>query len=795
MIKTIKYEFLKIFTNKLFLYTLIFFILADIIILLYTGSSLKNNKVPYYAYRLLNKELENLTEQEKENYINQEYEKIYAFNIIDNVKNLKNNDDEIIKQYAETLKEENKELYEKYIKEFGSQTYKYTGDILKEKFFWEEIKNEYQKTKNYKRTIEEILEKSENLDTISIFTDSEDSFSKKNIKDTAKNYEKMIDTNINFIPSKGIENFTSFGITDIFIILMIFVISTIIIFEEREKNLLILIKSTKNGRTKTILSKIIVMFIIIIGITLIMYLINFIYYGINIGYGNLNNSLQSISTFIYSTLQIKIWQYLILFMITKILVFCIVSLMILIVSSTAKNNFSNYIAVISILGISFLLYKIIDPISKYNIFRVINIINLLEVNSIYKTYINLNLFGNMKNVLTLSLYFAIILFVICSFAILYIFNKKRDFKIKESFILNKIRGITFFKTIIFKNIFYIESYKLYIKNKVAVILILFAIFQVYNFSNINKTISFNENIYRNYMKILSGKLTNEKQDFIEKEREKFRQAELAIQNIEEKIKIGEITRKTAIEYIAHYEQILSTKDMFIKVLEQYEYIKTHPNAEFVYDTGYKQLLRINKNAFFETDLYLIIIGIICFTEIIILEYKTGMIKILNTTPKGKRYTIKNKIVICIFTSFIIFAISIIPEILKIKQVYGFDNIMASITSISDFEMLPIKINILTFIIITYLIKLIVFVNITILILWITLKLKNTTYSILVASSVLLIPVVLNLFGLETVNILSVSRMLNISQIILAKENLYYLYLIIPIVIGFYSYNKLCNSFK
>lgn len=793
--KTIKYEFLKIFTSKLFLYTLIFFIIADIIILIYTENNLKNNKVPYSAYKLLNKELKNLTEQEKEDFINQEYEKIYAINIIDNIKNLKNSDNEMLRQYSETLEKENKEIYEKYIKEYENQTYKYTGDISKENYFWKEIKKEYEETKKYKQTIKEIVEKAENLNTISIFKNSENSFSSKNIKDTAKNYEKMINTKINFIPSKGIENFTNLGIIDVFIILLIFVISTIIIFEEREKNLIILIKSTKNGRTKTMLSKIIVMFILITSITLIMYSINFIYYGINIGYGNLSNSLQSISTFIYSTLQINIWQYLILFIITKICVFCIVSLIILIISSTARNNVSTYIAFIAIFSISFLLYKIIDPISKYNIFKVINIINLIEANSMYKTYINLNLLGNIKNVLTLCIYFAIILLVTCSFANLYIFNKKTDFKIKESFILNKIKGITILKQKILKKIIYIELYKLFITNKVAIIIIIFAIFQVYNFANSNKKISFSENIYRNYMQILSGKLTKEKQNFIEMEKQKFERAELAIQNIEEKVKIGEITRETAKKYTIPYEEILSQKNIFIKILEQYEYINTHPNAEFVYDTGYKELLRVNKYAFFETDLYLIVMIIICFTEIIVIEYKTGMIKILNTTPKGKKCTIKNKIIICIFTSFIIFIISVIPEILKIKQIYGFNNITASITSISAFKMLPIKINILTFIIITYLTKLIIFINITLLILYITLKIKNTTYSILVSSSVLLIPSILNLIGLEIADTLSINRILNISQIILAQQNLYYIYLIIPIIIGFYSYHKLCNTFK
>ena len=101
----------------------------------------------------------------------------------------------------------------------------------------------------------------------------------------------MQNTEVTFTPSKGINTFTQMGVTDIFIILLIFVIAVIIIYEEREKNLLILIKSTKNGRSKTIFSKIIVMFLYIIAISIIMYGINFIYYGISIGYGNLKKVL------------------------------------------------------------------------------------------------------------------------------------------------------------------------------------------------------------------------------------------------------------------------------------------------------------------------------------------------------------------------------------------------------------------------------------------------------------------------------------------------------------------------
>ena len=359
-------------------------------------------------------------------------------------------------------------------------------------------------------------------------------------------------------------------------------------------------------------------------------------------------------------------------------------------------------------------YKTIDPISKYNVFRVINLINLLEVNNIYVTYMNLNIMGNMQNVLHLSLFSAIILLALSKIANVWTFTKRKDLGVTESHLLKKIRNITIIKPRICTKIFGCEFYKLMIINKVWLILLMFTIFQIYSLNNVNKNISFSENMYRNYMKTFSGELTNEKEKIITQEQEKFEKARIAIENIEKKVQKGEISTQEAIRYKEPYHEVLNAEEIFLRIIEQYEYIKEHPEAEFVYDTGYKELLRINKNAFLESDIYLIIMAEIVFSAIFVMEYKTGMNKILNTTPKGKETTTKAKIEVCFITSMIIFLISTIPEMIKIGQIYGFDNITASITSIPNFSNLNSGISILGFIVINYLIRLMILTSIVLL---------------------------------------------------------------------------------
>ena len=59
--KIIKHEFLKIFTSKLFLYTLMVFILANIVLLIYTQNIAKKDEIPYSAYKILNEEIKDLS--------------------------------------------------------------------------------------------------------------------------------------------------------------------------------------------------------------------------------------------------------------------------------------------------------------------------------------------------------------------------------------------------------------------------------------------------------------------------------------------------------------------------------------------------------------------------------------------------------------------------------------------------------------------------------------------------------------------------------------------------------------
>lgn len=793
MKELIKFEFLKIFTSKLFIYTFIVFIIVDAIILQYSINLEEKNGIPYSAYKILNNEIKSLSEDEKKELIENEYNRIYALNIIDRIKNLSNNENENMRNDANSLKEENKELYEKYLIEYNSNpVFKYTGNLLKEYSFLEQIKLEFDLVNNYDGLRKEIFDKAENLETISIFKTSENDFSSKNISDIASKYKSMKPVEIDYQVSKGIKGFTKLSITDVLIILLVFVISSIIIFEEKENNLLLLIKSTKNGRLKTIISKICVMLLCIVIITLILFSINYIVYGVCVGYGNLNVSIQSVIDFEYSTLQTTVLQYLIIFILIKIITYFIIGLILLLVSLFAKTNSVIYIIFTLLFSLSYLLYTKVGIGTSLEVFKYLNIVNLIEVNEIFKTYFNIKIFNGMQNIMNLSLFLILILLVSTIVGVIYTFCNKRDVQVRKSYVFNKIKNLISLKSFLpLSNIFLNEVYKLLIQNRVLIIVIAFTIFQIYSLNNNIETISFKENIYKNYMEILSGRLTEEKEQFIQKESNKFERAENAISNIKELEYNGKISKIEAINISRPYEEILSTKEVFNKVLEKYDYIKNNPKAEFVYDTGYNEILRINQKAFFNSDILIIAMGIICFTSIFVMEYRTGMIKILNTTPNGNKVTSRAKIKAVIATTIIIFLVTMAYEIIQIKQIYGFSNLTSPINSLAYFSFLPHEISIITYLIVMYIYKLVAYICIVLVILWISLKIKNTTYSILITTSILLIPMILKLLGIEIFSAINISSIINLTYIISLNK----LYIVLVAIVGIMVYKKICSSFN
>lgn len=783
MKKLIFFELLKVWTKKSFIYAIVFLVSLNIFLLWYINNRVENKDAKIENYKTLNREMKEFSHKQKVEYINRKYNKLEAFDMIEMIKLGEAQQNEERKEYAKERKEKNKELYNKYIEQYEKEKFLDNANSIQKQFrFISKMKEETVKVDSYSDFLGEIKNRSNLLNGISLFQSNQDGFSSRNIQKTAQEYKKMDETKVDFQVSKGIDSLTNSTITDVIILCIIFILSSILIMEDKERNLFTLVKSTKNGRTSTIIAKIIALGINIGFIAILMYGINFIFYGIFVGYGNLLVSIQSISTFIGCTMRINIIQYISIFLVIKCFVYFLISLIIVWISIYAKYSGITYLSFGIIISISVGLYISIPAISNLNAFKYINLVSLLNTNGILKEYLNINLFGNPSNSITTSLIFLFFSIIVLIVVIVISFNKKREMSIKSSSIKQ------FFDTKIIKkkrisiSILGNEIYKLFITNKALLIVLIFMVFQFYQYLNTTRYLSADEYYYKSYMSNLEGKLTTQKEEYIKQEQKKFEDAQKAVDKIQQLMKQGEIDKKQGeILQISHVET-LNELPVFLRIVEQYEYIKENPNAQFVYDTGYKYLIGINENNDIENAFILSIVSILCFSSIFTMEYKTGAIKIISTTPKGREYTVKAKLLACMLVLIILFIASILPDILMVKEYYGMRAMSSSSISIKELVKVPGWINIGSYLGILYGFRFICISSILIVITWISTKLKDSIYTIFLSTILVVFPLVFILIGFPFARYLSFSMVYNINSILQKGIQLNYIYIVVTFLI-------------
>ena len=227
--KLIKFELHKLFSHRLFLILFAAAALLNFTFLNYQSYLRKEAQLSDEGYRLLQQELIDKTHEEKGKLIHDAYERVYAIQLIYNVQTNLSSENEGMRTYGKTLREQNKDLYNRYYEEAMSQpVFPYTGDFEHEYALLEQVKNDYEKIDQYQKAIQDILSESDDLQGISIFN-QKNSVSSQSITAIQRAYQSMLDTVTDFQIDQGVKALTSVSITDFLAFLLILVAATSVI--------------------------------------------------------------------------------------------------------------------------------------------------------------------------------------------------------------------------------------------------------------------------------------------------------------------------------------------------------------------------------------------------------------------------------------------------------------------------------------------------------------------------------------------------------------------------------------
>ena len=708
------------------------------------------------------------------------------------------NDDDYIEEdyWTNWMRDYIEELEEKY-----DEVRERFGDRLDEDLPWQEIharRTFYSAIMNdltvntYSAYLDRIDEEAGRLLGSAIFGSDPDSFSSRNIKMTQEDFAGMRGTEIRYDVYGGVRALFDSPSADIIILMLLVVICIILITDEKDKRLFLIVKSTPKGHIHTIAAKLGALAVSIAFVSVLMFFSGVVFAEYTFGLGDITRSVQSVPFFFGSTLQVSVAGFMAMYLASKTIALICIGMAVMLIAIHARHSIILMLITLLAAGINMAL-SAIPLISGWNILRFLNLYSLIRPHKILGDYFNLDIFGSPVRVAPVYMAFGIIMLAVFAVAVYISYLKKHALESNlELFKFKKLRlparvhtGYKFY-----------EFKKLAFTNKALLILIAFMIIQGYNIYNTREPyLGWGHNYQKEYLLSLQGPLTLEKHESLIAERQKLDHANAEIERLNQMQMRGEVEWFEVWELLQPHYDTVNSMWGFDEIFERFIYVRDTKHAQFVYDAGYARLLGMNNpNAGVTAGMWLIAVMILCLCGVFPMEYKTGMYKILNASPRGHADTVRLKLLLCGGTLLAAFIIASLPDLIYTGRFFGYGGIFAPLASLSAAELgsFPVFMSgmpIAVYIVLMLILRLFFFAGIMLLILAISLRIRHNVYAMLISALILLFPLLMYRFGLELFAPLSVLELITVNGLIIApsafKAVQVFVFMIISAVSGWY----------
>lgn len=617
---------------------------------------------------------------------------------------------EISSRLESLAQADNEELIESYTSELedyrknNPDAYKKAVEMSEsgEESFWKnsflyDISQQIEYINSYPDFISEMYDRAKAQSASSIFGD-ENSFSYKNLYKTADDYSGLKDTRLSLVNSDSLTATVKYGLTDFFVIAVVLLICIYLFGYERDKGLYSLIRCTKFGRLKTIISKLAVLFVLSAVVSVLFILSDFTVNTFLYGSTDLSVNVQSISEFRNCTLSVTTGQFLLLFALAKIIGIFVISSLLALVFICFSSSAAMYLTGLGAVGAEYLLYTLIGQNSFLNLLKYINIFYILDGGEFFGSYLNLNIFSNALTSVPIVLAVFGIVFILCAVFSCVVFCKRNQQKKTNVFskLFEKIKS-KFFRINGSTSVFKGELFKFTVQNKMAVVLILLVLFAVvssfgtarYPYSEISDA------DYKAYMEYLEGDITSEKKGYIAEQQQYFDGLRQRLDEIAVNSELSESTKQAMSKSI---ENILNSKGVaFERVCEQFrrllELKESGVNARFIDENIYSTFVS-SKTREWNDFALLCLVLLIAVPYVFSVEYKNGMINLIRPTRNGKIKLFVRKIAVLLLFTLLSFISVYLPYLIRFISTYGtnsfatpivciFENLQGSCFSVMD----------------------------------------------------------------------------------------------------------------
>ena len=183
----------------------------------------------------------------------------------------------------------------------------------------DELYEEISAVSGYDEYLESVQETAAQLGGISIFQtgEKEENFVSRNIQKSAADHAGMTSENIRWFPSKGVVMAAESQVTDLFLLLSVFLFVGQLITEEKTKGLFAITRTTRLGTGRDLTARLLALLIHCCIVSIVLYGSSLLFAWGTAGLGGLTAALPSLAPYMQTSLEISVGEFLLLGVLTK----------------------------------------------------------------------------------------------------------------------------------------------------------------------------------------------------------------------------------------------------------------------------------------------------------------------------------------------------------------------------------------------------------------------------------------------------------------------------------------------
>jgi len=511
----------------------------------------------------------------------------------------------------------------------------YTGDVYTELQLLSRIQTEVDFALGYNEYLASVEEAARRYEMLAVFSEP-NGYAYREIMKMQEVYGKVSEKTLEPVPSAGVRLATHSDVTDILALVLFLYLTVTVWLKEREQNMLLLLRTAKNGRVRLALCKLAVLVVSCVGAGVLLYGSNLVVAGIRYDLGDMSRPLASVFEYGHTLWEITVGEFLVIGMLFKILSYVFIMLLLSVICLCVHSSIAAFAGIIAVGAAGCLMYYNIPALSVWASLKYLNPFAVLKTEMLFEGFEGLDFFGYPID----QRLCIVVLFVVgyVAFSIIavrlfidYIIKGKRRlprfFERIKGFVAALRRKLERHTSVLLH-----ELHRILVCHGVLVVIAIAAVLIISD-TRPEPVRYYSEKFYymAQYLKKLEGPVTDEKRAFIEAEEAR----------VERPANDTEDAQKDALRLIR----------------ERLEYLDANEGAYFIYDTPHNELTaEYSNNSDFLQAVYVMIFLVLCMPCFFAPDLQNGMYRIVEVTAKGRRSLKRLRYTLgCVLTvSFVVF---------------------------------------------------------------------------------------------------------------------------------------------